>query len=363
MPYHVMLDTAGEAKLGKLEIGTTKRGIGPCYADKAARLGIRVQDMLDPKILRKKIMAAMEPKRQLLRPFEKRPAARPARDHRGVPGLRPPPRAAHRRHGQDLLGRARRRAGSSCSRAPRRPCSTSTTAPIRSSPRRTRSPARRASAPASGRPTSTRSGASPRRTRPASARGRSRPSSSTRSARASATAATSSAPPPGASAAAAGSTWSRSRYAARLNGLSSLVITKLDVLAGIDPIRVAVRYRSAEGAVLDEFPYHQTVLHGASPEYEELPGFSRRHLGLPDRGRPAAGGARLPPLHRGLRRRPGEPGRRRPGPRADGQARDKRDGLIRRIVRGDGQGISNGGCSHGRASGRLDARSCGWRRL
>ena len=47
MPYHVMLDTAGEAKLGKLEIGTTKRGIGPCYADKAARLGIRVQDLLD----------------------------------------------------------------------------------------------------------------------------------------------------------------------------------------------------------------------------------------------------------------------------------------------------------------------------
>ncbi len=63
-------------------------------------------------------------------------------------------------------------------------------------------------------------------------------------------------------------------YASRLNGLSSLVITKLDVLAGIDPIRVAVRYRSNEGAVLNEFPYHQTVLHGSSPEYEELPGFS-----------------------------------------------------------------------------------------
>src|SRR5690606_3250266 len=51
MPYHIMLDSAGEAKLGKLAIGTTKRGIGPCYADKAARLGIRVQDLLDPKIL------------------------------------------------------------------------------------------------------------------------------------------------------------------------------------------------------------------------------------------------------------------------------------------------------------------------
>ena len=40
MPYHVLLDTAGEAKLGKLSIGTTRRGIGPCYEDKAARLGI-----------------------------------------------------------------------------------------------------------------------------------------------------------------------------------------------------------------------------------------------------------------------------------------------------------------------------------
>ena len=60
MPYHVKLDTAGELKLGKLEIGTTRRGIGPCYSDKASRLGIQVQDLLDPKILRKKI-AAMGP--------------------------------------------------------------------------------------------------------------------------------------------------------------------------------------------------------------------------------------------------------------------------------------------------------------
>ncbi|TML37479.1 MAG: adenylosuccinate synthase, partial [Actinobacteria bacterium] len=73
MPYHVLLDQAGEARLGKLRIGTTKRGIGPCYADKAARLGIRVQDLLDPSILRKKIMAAMEPKRHVLRPHAKDP--------------------------------------------------------------------------------------------------------------------------------------------------------------------------------------------------------------------------------------------------------------------------------------------------
>jgi adenylosuccinate synthase len=67
MPYHVLLDSAGETRLGKLSIGTTRRGIGPCYADKASRLGIRVQDLLDEKILRKKILAALEPKQQALR--------------------------------------------------------------------------------------------------------------------------------------------------------------------------------------------------------------------------------------------------------------------------------------------------------
>src|SRR5436190_1718906 len=73
MPYHKLLDHAGEAKLGKLQIGTTRRGIGPCYADKAARLGIRMQDLLDEKILKQKIVTAMEPKRQSLRPFAKDP--------------------------------------------------------------------------------------------------------------------------------------------------------------------------------------------------------------------------------------------------------------------------------------------------
>ena len=73
MPYHMLLDHAGEIKLGKLQIGTTRRGIGPCYADKAARLGIRVQDLLDEKILKKKIVAALEPKRLSLRDFQRDP--------------------------------------------------------------------------------------------------------------------------------------------------------------------------------------------------------------------------------------------------------------------------------------------------
>lgn len=62
MPWHVAIDQASERRLGRLQIGTTRRGIGPCYADKAARLGIRVQDLLDPKILRQKIEVALAEK-------------------------------------------------------------------------------------------------------------------------------------------------------------------------------------------------------------------------------------------------------------------------------------------------------------
>ena len=62
MPWHIALDGASERRLGKLQIGTTRRGIGPAYADKAARIGIRVQDLLDPKILRQKIETALAEK-------------------------------------------------------------------------------------------------------------------------------------------------------------------------------------------------------------------------------------------------------------------------------------------------------------
>ena len=64
------------------------------------------------------------------------------------------------------------------------------------------------------------------------------------------------------------------RYASRLNSLSALAITKLDVLSGFDPIRACVRYRNDEGAEFDYFPYHQTVLHHAAGEYIEMPGFT-----------------------------------------------------------------------------------------
>mgnify|MGYP000539302640 FL=1 len=64
--YHVTLDKVSERFLGKAKIGTTGRGIGPSYADKVGRLGIRVQDLFDPSILRQKVEGALEGKNQIL---------------------------------------------------------------------------------------------------------------------------------------------------------------------------------------------------------------------------------------------------------------------------------------------------------
>ena len=59
MPYHTELDALHERHLGKAKLGTTKRGIGPAYADKSMRIGLRVQDLLDPPIFRAKLEAAL----------------------------------------------------------------------------------------------------------------------------------------------------------------------------------------------------------------------------------------------------------------------------------------------------------------
>jgi adenylosuccinate synthase len=272
MPYHVMLDTAGEARLGKLQIGTTKRGIGPCYADKAARLGIRVQDLLDPKILRKKIMAAMEPKQQALRPF----ARDPKLDLHAMTeeylryGHRLEPHITDTVHlvwdaldaGRHVIFEGAQGtlldldhgtypfvtssnpvAGAACVGAGIGPAQIDEVWGI-------------------AKAYTTRVGSGPFPTElddeigvTIRERGGERGTTTGRDRR---------------------TGWLdlvALRYAARLNGLSALALTKLDVLAGIDPLRVAVAYRSSEGATLDRFPYHQSILHGAEALYEELPGF------------------------------------------------------------------------------------------
>jgi adenylosuccinate synthase len=67
MPYHPALDLASEAKLGARAIGTTGKGVGPAYVDKAARVGIRMADLLDEQLFREKLDINIKQKNRLLR--------------------------------------------------------------------------------------------------------------------------------------------------------------------------------------------------------------------------------------------------------------------------------------------------------
>ena len=105
MPYHVLLDGAAEMRLGRFSIGTTRRGIGPCYQDKAARVGIRAQDLLDPGILVRKLEIALDQKNELLQKLYDMAPLDPADRGRGGPAPRRAPAAVHRRYGL-LVNRA-----------------------------------------------------------------------------------------------------------------------------------------------------------------------------------------------------------------------------------------------------------------
>ncbi len=295
MPYHVLLDTAGETKLGKNSIGTTRRGIGPAYADKALRLGIRVQDLLDEKILRTKIRAALEPKQQALRELsvqrrklrkeagESRPDAAPSasvpdprldvhtmvEEHISYGHRLEPHIADTARLCWDTLD-----AGKTVifegAQAALLDLDHGTYPFVTSS-----NPIAGAATVGAGvgpadidevwgiaKAYATRVGAGPFPTELEDETGDRIVEAGHEF----------------------GTTTGRRRragwmdlvalrYAVRLNRMDALAVTKLDVLRGIGPLRVAVRYRSKEGAVLDSFPYHQSILHSATPEYEELPGF------------------------------------------------------------------------------------------
>src|SRR5947199_8791725 len=273
MPYHLMLDHAGEAKLGKLQIGTTRRGIGPCYADKAARLGIRVQDLLDEKILKKKIVAALEPKRLSLRPFAKDPRLDLQAmteeylvyGHRLERLIADTTKLVHERldAGQSVLFEGAQGtlldidhgtypfvtssnpvAGAACIGAGVGPKDIDEVWGV-------------------AKAYVTRVGAGPFPTELEGAladeireRGGEYGTTTGRARRVG---------------------WLdlvALRYAARINSLTALSVTKLDVLSGFDQLCVCTRYRGPEGAEFDYFPYHQTVLHHAVGEYVQLPGWS-----------------------------------------------------------------------------------------
>ncbi|MBJ7473276.1 MAG: adenylosuccinate synthetase, partial [Solirubrobacteraceae bacterium] len=63
------------------------------------------------------------------------------------------------------------------------------------------------------------------------------------------------------------------KYAARINGFSHLCITKLDVLSGLGDLKLCTSYRTHTGAELDDFPYHQSVVHHLEPVYTTMPGW------------------------------------------------------------------------------------------
>src|SRR5450631_2656155 len=277
MPYHMMLDHAGEAKLGKLQIGTTRRGIGPCYADKAARLGIRVQDLLDEKILKKKIVAAMEPKRLSLRPYEKDPALDLHTmteefltfGHRLEQHIADTSKLMWQMldEGQTVILEGAQGAMLDIDHG---------TYPFVTSS----NPLAGAACVGTGigplaidevwgvsKAYTTRVGAGPFPSELHDDMGeliRKRGGEF-------------------------GTTTGRARrtgwldlvalrYASRLNTMTSLVITKLDVLSGMDRIQVCTSYQGADGAEFDDFPYHQTVLHHTTAKLTELGGW-REDLG------------------------------------------------------------------------------------
>ena len=272
MPYHVMLDGASEKRLGRFSIGTTGRGIGPCYVDKAARVGIRVQDLLDPKILVRKLEIALETKNEILDRLY------------GLPRLDPA------RLAEDLLPHAERL----------QPFIADTALLIDTALREGRQvlfegaqgtmldidhgtyPFVTSSNPIAGAactgtgvgPTridrvlgvakayTTRVGEGPFPTELHDADGRRMIERGREF----------------------GTTTGRQRrcgwldlvalrYAVRLSGITQLALTKLDVLSGFERVRLCTAYQTRDGERLEEFPYHQTVFHGCRPVYEELPGW------------------------------------------------------------------------------------------
>ena len=159
MPYHIALDGAMEARLAKAAVGTTRRGIGPAYADRAWRIGIRMEDLLDaPGAAEQARPDPAREERDAPAPASRR-RLRPRRPGRAGGRMGQAPRAAHGRHdpagpgapGPRRAPAVRRRAGHAAGPRPR--------LATRSSRRPTRSPAARAPAAASGRSRSTKSSA------------------------------------------------------------------------------------------------------------------------------------------------------------------------------------------------------------
>ena len=272
MPWHVALDSATERRLGKLQIGTTRRGIGPAYADKASRIGIRVQDVLDRKILRQKFETALAEKNLVLErihgvePLDAESLAARMEDY----AARLRPYVADTSLIVDRALKDGRRVllegaqgtlldldhGTYPFVTSSNPVAGSAATGIGIGPTRIDRVIGVAKAYV------TRVGEGPFPTEiEGAAQARVRELG-----------------------AEYGTTTGRERrcgwldlvalrFAVRVNGLTSLALTKLDVLSSFEELRVCTRYRLEDGSEAQEFPAHQSDFHHARPLYETLPGW------------------------------------------------------------------------------------------
>jgi adenylosuccinate synthase len=271
MPYHREIDKVTERFLGRSKLGTTRRGIGPAYGDKAARIGLRVQDMLDMKIFGQKLEVALKEKNAVLTkiynrlPLEAKAiiAEYEAYAERLRPYVADTALVIWRalRDGRSVLFEGAQGTLLDVDHG---------TYPFVTS-----------SNPTAGG-ASTGGGVGPREidrvigvTKAYVTR-------------------VGSGPFPTEDLGTDGDTMGERghefgvttgrkrrcgwldgvllRYATRMNSLSDVFLTKLDVLSGFPTIKLAVAYRY-QGETYDEFPPHQTIFHKCEPVYEELPGW------------------------------------------------------------------------------------------
>jgi adenylosuccinate synthase len=272
MPWHVAIDGAGERRLGHLQIGTTRRGIGPAYADKAARLGIRVQDLFDPKILRQKIEVALAEKNVWLeRVYDSEPitledvaAGYEAYAQRLRPHIADTSLLVDRalRDGKRVLFEGAQGTlldldhGTYPFVTSSNPVAAAAATGTGIGPNRLDEILGVAKAYVTrvgeGPFPSEISGPDQERVRElggeyGTVTGRERRCG-----------------------------WLdlvALRYAVRLNGLTALALTKLDVLSAFAELPVCVRYRLRDGVETPDFPSHQSDFHHAEPVYETLPGW------------------------------------------------------------------------------------------
>lgn len=280
-PYHVTLDKVTERFLGKAKIGTTGRGIGPTYSDKIARIGIRVQDLFDPSILRQKVEAALQGKNQTLVKVFNRRALDPDQITEQLlayaPILEPyvcdTSLVLNRALDEDKVVLLEGGQGTLLD-------VDHGTYPFVTSSNPTAGGASTGSGIGPTRISgvigilkayTTRVGSGPFPTELLDADGERLRSVGGE----------------------VGVTTGRARrcgwfdvpiarFATRVNGLTDIFLTKLDVLTGFDRIPVCVAY-DVDGQRMDELPMTQTEFHHATPIYEEMPGWNEdistaRHL-------------------------------------------------------------------------------------